>query len=136
MPEPANNHQINRMSARLSKTLTMLVAILIGVVTSWQGVVPSPAAAAPAPMVCKCCGSKHRGKCPTPACCAKPADNHAPVAPASLPTPSQNEWQALAASTANLLTLPLPSVNDLPIGQPHLSFTALPIFQRDCCLLI
>jgi hypothetical protein len=124
------------MSARLSNALTTLLAILIAVVTSWQGFSLAPTATSPVPMVCKCCGGKH-GKCQTPACCARPADNHAPFAPASLPTPSQNEWHALAASTGFLLMLPLPSSNDLPATTIlPASFTALPIFQRDCCYLI
>ena len=124
------------MLPRLHQTLALLIAVLLGVTTSWQGGLASPVPASPPPMVCKCCGGRH-GKCATPTCCAKPADNHAPFAPASLPTSSQNEWHALAASTTSGLTLPLPVADCLTAGVTQsVSFTALPIFQRDCRYLL
>ncbi|HEX3721017.1 MAG TPA: hypothetical protein VH595_23965 [Verrucomicrobiae bacterium] len=126
------------MSARLSKAATALLAILVSVVTVWQSVfaVSTGAATSAAPVVRKCCGSKHC-QCCGRACCAMPADNRAPVTPFAPPPTSQTEWQALAPSVISVFTLTAPSPNDLSDPTlPPASMTALPIFQRDCCYLL
>lgn len=125
------------MSARLNKAATALLAVLVSVVTVWQSVfaVSAGVATSTAPVVRKCCGSKHC-QCCGQACCVKPTDNRAPVEPAIPPT-SQNEWQALAPSVVSVLTLTAPFPNDLPDPTlPPASMTALPIFQRGCCYLL
>jgi hypothetical protein len=60
-----------------------------------------------------------------------------PVAPAPVPSTSQNELQALAASVVSLLALPLSFPDKLPAQTAtSISVTAIPLFQRDCCYLI
>jgi hypothetical protein len=123
------------MTLRLAKAALVL---MLGFVLVWQGI--PKASAGNGPMAshasCKCCVNGC-GKCSTPVCCTKPVENHDPFAPASLPTPSPNEWHALAASASSWLTLPALSVDEFPsrfASSP--SLTAVPLFQRDCCYLI
>jgi len=81
-----------------------------------------------------CCSSKN---CSTPACCAKPAQNQVPFAPASPPPISKSELQALAAPVVSTPVLPFRSTVEL---FTHLASSflvrAIPLFQRDCSYLI
>jgi hypothetical protein len=81
-----------------------------------------------------CCGSKN---CSTPACCAKPAQNQVPFAPASPPPISKSELQAWAAPVVSTPVLPPRSTNEL-FSRPASSFSAsvIPLFQRNCSYLI
>src|SRR5437870_5693536 len=125
------------MTSRFVKTA---VVILLGFVLVWQSV-PTVSAGTGANVsgarsscCCSGCDSRH---CSTPACCAKPADDRTPFAPASLPTPSQNERHALAASVSSWLTLPSSPAHELPSQSvSSAAITAVPLFQRDCCYLI
>lgn len=126
------------MSARLTRTASLFLTILMGVVTCWQGVLafPSGLAASSAPCARKCCCCGH-AKCRAPGCCSEPADNRVPLAPASSPTPSPNPWQALAASSVFAPALFSPFAPGARVTtSPSASVTAVPIFQRDCCYLI
>src|SRR5882724_1851314 len=122
------------MTSRFVKTA---VTVLLGFVLACQSVFLASANtvpnAGPRKSHC-CCGSKN---CPTPACCAKPAQNQVPFAPASPPPTSQNELQALAAPVVSAPTLPLRSTDEL-FTHVASSFSgrALPLFQRDCSYLI
>ena len=70
-------------------------------------------------------------------CCAKPAERHAPIAPCSVPQNCSKEIHALLAyvisSVSTLPTRPKAfSSNYSPLPRTR----AVPIFQRDCSLLI
>src|SRR5579883_2457344 len=125
------------MTSRIAKTA---VVLLLGFLLVWRSG-PTASAGTSAnmggakPSCCRSgCDSKH---CHTPACCARPADHRAPFAPTSIPSSSQNEWQALAASFSSWLSLP-----SFPVDEPssHSAssalVTAIPLFQRDCRYLI
>ncbi|MBI1176296.1 hypothetical protein GC207_02530 [bacterium] len=126
------------MTTRLAKTV---LVILLGFLLAWHGVFAMSARAGNLPSAahnpnCECCKSGC-GKCTTPVCCTKPAENREPFAPASLPTTSQNEWHALAASVSSWVTLPSIPVVEFPSpGVPSAPVTVIPLFQRDCCYLI
>src|SRR6266496_182182 len=102
------------MTSRIAKSA---VVLLLGFVLAWQGVVSvstgvSPnAGATKSSCCCSGCDSRH---CSTPACCARPADDHTPYPPAPPPTSPQNERQALAASVSSWWKLPFVS----PAGPP------------------
>jgi len=124
-----------------SRPIKAAIVFMLGFVLAWQGDFAAPtganananARAAKTSCCCTGCDFKH---CSTPACCAKPYAPAAPVAPA-LPSPSQNEWQALAASVVPLQPLPSSSSDELPpwVASPA-SLTAIPLFQRDCRYLL
>jgi hypothetical protein len=85
---------------------------------------------------CCCCTGCDSRHCSTPACCAKPADNHRPATPASLPV-SQNEWLALVTTVSPWSTPPSLQADELhPYWPAAALVTAVPLFQRDCCYLI
>jgi hypothetical protein len=116
------------------------VVLLLGFLLAWQSVATVAAKAGPiagaAKSSCCCtgCDFKH---CATPACCAKPADNPSPFAPAPVPPRSSQEWQALAASVTILLTLPLREADEpSAASSSFIWIPAVPIFQRDCSYLI
>src|SRR5882724_6737256 len=98
------------MTSRFVKTA---VTVLLGFVLACQSVFLASANtvpnAGPRKSHC-CCGSKN---CPTSACCAKPAQNQVPFAPASPPATSQSELQALAAPVASTQALPPCSTEEL-----------------------
>jgi hypothetical protein len=135
-----NNPLTNQapMSARPSKTGTMLLAILMGVVTCWQGVLafPSGLAAPTAPCVRKCCRCAN-AKCGAPGCCSKSSDNRAPFLPASSAPISPNDWQAPAmTAAASPALLSTSAAGSRTTASPSAPVTAVPLFQRDCCYLI
>src|SRR5437870_1862667 len=118
------------MRAVLQKSLSALLVLLLCVMTGWHG---APAVASHdssiSASICKCCDS-HRGKCPTPACCARPSDSPAPAAPAAPRSPSGHEWYALPAAPITLLTSP-PTLPALTTAPAAIQAGAVPIFQRD-----
>src|SRR5258706_4874602 len=122
-----------------SRPTKMAVVLLLGLVLALQGVFAvsarTSAGATVAQKSCCCigCDNKH---CATPACCVKRDTPSAPVAPASLPSTSQNEFHALAVSFVSLLTLRSSAADDLlPRASSSASVTAIPLFQRDCSYL-
>ena len=127
------------------KTMTlrpakMAVIFLLGFVLAWQGVFASSArigATAQGAKTSCCCTGCDNNHCSTPSCCVKPGLPLAPVAPASLPSTSQNEFHALATSVDALLTLPSRTTGELPARAPSsASMTTIPLFQRDCSYLL
>lgn len=132
----ANNDQPEVMIKRFAKTI---LTVLLGFILALQSV-PAVSASAAAntsrkqsSCCCTGCDSKH---CSTPVCCAKPADDSRSPSPAPLST-SQNERQALAASVASALTLPLFLTDEFALREPSsVSMTAIPIFKRNCSYLI
>jgi hypothetical protein len=129
--------QSDQLETMMSHFVKTTAVILLGIVLAWQSVTTVSAGMGvggpKSTCCCSGCDSKH---CSTPACCAKPADSRAPVAPASLPV-SQNEWLALATTISSCL-VPLPvQTDELQARWPaSVSVTAIPLFQRDCCYLI
>src|SRR5262245_59128535 len=117
-----------------SRTLKTALVILLQCILAWPGALTMSAdATAPAakPGCCRTdCDSK---TCSTPACCAKPANNHAPFTPASVPpSHAQNEWQPLATTAISPLTLPSLAAEEAPISpSPLLKGAAVPIFLRN-----
>jgi hypothetical protein len=113
------------------------VALLLGFILAACPVFamfpPAATAAAWATHSC-CCDCAH---CKIAACCAKSNAPRAPVAPAPVPSSYQNEWQALAASLICLLTplSPLATEHPSQFSAPAV-FTAIPLFQQNCCFLI
>jgi|SRR6185503_8382122 len=123
-----------------SRPVKLAVVLLLGFVLVWQGVFAlstgSLASTLPSKRTCCCmgCDNEH---CATPACCVKQDAPSAPVAPASLPSTSQNKTQALATVTVAVLTLPAPSSRELPARVTSFPpVTAIPLFERDCAWLI
>jgi hypothetical protein len=123
-----------------SRPIKMVVVLLVGFALAWQGVFATSARIGVATKDAKksCCrtgcDSKH---CSTPACCVKPESPAAPVAPASLPSTTQNEFQALAATLVSLFTLSSRPASELPArDSSSVSVTAIPLFQRDCSYLV
>src|SRR6266540_7482140 len=97
------------------RPIKLAVVLLLGFVLAWQAVFASPvrfgATTQRAKRSCCCAGCDHK-HCATPACCVKRETPSAPVAPASLPSASQNEFHALAASIVALLALPLRTADE------------------------
>ncbi|MDA1272685.1 MAG: hypothetical protein O2960_01350 [Verrucomicrobia bacterium] len=123
-----------------SRPIKMAVVLLLGFVLTWQGVFASSArqgaTAQGARQSCCCTGCDHK-HCATPACCVKRDAPSAPVAPASLPSASQNEFHALVASVVSMLTLPSRPTGDLPACAPlSAPVTSIPLFQRNCSYLL
>src|SRR5712675_901820 len=123
-----------------SRPFKMAVVLLLGFVLAWQGVFASPvrlgATTQSVKRSCCCtgCDNKH---CATPACCAKRDTPTAPVTPASLPSTSLNELQALAASVVALIALPSRAADKLPArAAVSSSVTSIPLFRRDCSYLL
>ena len=118
----------------------MAVVLLLGFVLAWQGVFASSARIGATTKSTKkscCCTGCDNKHCATPTCCVKPESPSAPVAPASLPSTTQNEFQALAATLVSLLALPSRAASELPARAPSsVSVTAIPLFQRDCSYLL
>src|SRR5882724_4203116 len=121
------------------RPVKMAVVLLLGFALAWQGVFTVAAEVDQNPRGTKsscCCTGCDSMRCATPACCARPSQ----PSPSSAPIPpsiSQNELQALAASTALLLTLPSHPTDDLYTTVSSLLRVAtVPIFQRDCSYLI
>src|SRR6266446_729428 len=106
------------MASRLVKTTGVL---LLGCVLVWHSVPTfgevsvTNARGTKSSCCCTGCDSKH---CATPACCARPADDHTPYPLPPPPTSTQNDRQALAASVSSWLTLPLFSPDELPSCAP------------------
>jgi hypothetical protein len=123
-----------------SRPIKMAVVLLVGFALTWQGVFASSARigvttkGAKKSFCCVGCDNKH---CSSQACCVKPESPSAPVAPASLPSTTQNEFQALAATLVSLFTLASRPASDLPArASSSVSVTAIPLFQRDCSYLV
>ena len=123
-----------------SRPIKLAVVLLLGFVLAWQGAFTSFARTstnAPAAQRSCCCAGCDNKHCATPACCVKRDTPSAPVAPASLPSPTQNEFHALAPSFVSLLALPSRAADELPAYAPSsVSVTAIPLFQRDCSYLL
>src|SRR6185369_3035573 len=123
-----------------SRPIKMAVVLLVGFVLAWQGVFASSARLGVTTEGAKksCCRTGCDNKhCSTPACCVKPESPSAPVAPASLPSTIQNQFQALAATLVSLFTLSSRPASELPARAPSsVSVTAIPLFQRDCSYLV
>jgi hypothetical protein len=122
------------------RPIKMAVVLLLGFVLAWQGVfalsAPIGSTARGGKQGCcrTACDDKH---CATSGCCVKRDAPSAPVAPASLPSTSQNEVHALAAPTLSLLALPARAANELPTRAPSpSSVAAVPLFKRDCSYLL
>src|SRR5258706_10488541 len=111
------------------------VVLLLGFVLAWQGVftLPGSAGATARSGKASCCRAPcNTRNCSTSACCAKPASPAAPVSPASLPSTSQGEFYALAASLVAPIVAPLGTADELPVrAQSYSSVTGIPLFQRD-----
>ena len=123
-----------------TRAIKMAVVVLLGFVLAWQGVFAASATTGTNARVAKkscCCTGCDNKHCATPACCVKRDAPSAPVAPASLPSTSQNEFHALAVAVVSLLPLLPRPANELPAHAPSSSsVTAIPLFQRDCCYLL
>lgn len=123
-----------------SRPIRFALVLLLGFALAWQGVFTSPARTGATPQSAKkgcCCTGCDNKHCATPACCVKGDTPSSPAAPASLPTNSQNEFHALAASAASLHTLPVRPAMELPaFALASASVTAVPLFQRDCSYLL
>jgi len=116
--------------------LTALLVLMLCVLTCLQSAHAiagqNPSAATP---TCKCC-DYDPAKCATPACCARPSDNRAPVTPAVPRCVSGNEWQAITTAAPTVSTLPRCSVHELPVRLNPFLVGGVAIFQRDCSYLI
>jgi hypothetical protein len=123
-----------------SRPIKLAVVLVLGVVLAWQGVFALPGrvgATTPGATKSCCCTGCDNKHCATPACCVKRDTPSAPVAPASLPSSSQNEFHALAASVVLLLALPSRAADELPApALSSSSVTSIPLFQRDCSYLL
>src|SRR5947207_13563028 len=104
------------MTSRLGK---MAVVLLLGLILAWQGVflaaANGPEAAGARPRCCR--PNAQCADCGSTACCAKPADNRAPAAPAPPRSASGNETHAVPSAPITLLTL-LGSPLDAPTPPP------------------
>lgn len=123
-----------------SRPIKKAVVLLLGFVLAWQGVFASSvrkgATVQGAQQSCCCTGCDHE-RCATPECCVKRDTPSAPVAPASLPSASQNEFHALAVSGVPALSLPLHPARDFSAcPASSVLVTAVPLFQRNCAWLI
>ena len=121
-----------------SRTTTTVIGIVVGCVLLLQGAFTTfakPSSTGARTCCCRGCDSKH---CSTPACCAKPAGNRAPSAPAAASSSNvRTDWQALPASAAKVIcfyslrdeTSPVPPKNPRPVP-------VVPLFQRNCSYLL
>ena len=130
--------QSDELKKMISRPLKTVIVVLLGFVLAHHGAFStSTAGGAPGAKAGCCCLGCDFKSCATPACCAKPAGNRAPVSPAPLPSSSQNEWQATAAVLVSLLTLPPPAAHRFAFASHSLApVGAVPIFQRDCAYLL
>ncbi|MBI3870452.1 MAG: hypothetical protein HY299_18140 [Verrucomicrobia bacterium] len=122
------------------RPIKLPLVLVLGFTLAWQGVFASTsrvgATTRRAMRSCCCAGCDNR-HCATPACCVKRDTPSVPLAPASLPSASQNEFHALAVSVVALITLPSRQVGDLPACASSIaSVTSIPLFQRDCSYLL
>ena len=122
------------MPTALPKALSALLSLLLCTALAWQDA--ALAAGGQASFFCCPCCNLDRANCATPACCAKPSESRVPVTPAPLPANSGNEFHALVSSTFPLLKLPSSDPNESAFAPFPVTAGALPIFQRDCSLLI
>src|SRR5213075_1942556 len=100
---------------RLRRELTAVV-LLLGFVLGWACVFQeSGGSHSLGTRVARNCSKfKCAKSCASPVCCAQSSQPSAPFAPAPPPSNSQNEWQALAATVALVLTLPARSEHGVP----------------------
>ena len=131
--------QNDDLNAMIPNPLKRLVALVLGLVLSWQCLVTVSAGAnqnAAGTKSCCCCSGCDSTRCPTPACCA----NQSQPAPVSARVPlsiSQNELQAPTVSASLLPTLQSHTTDLVcTAASPHLRIATIPIFQRDCSYLI
>jgi len=135
-PEPCGKNE-STMTSQFAKAG---IALLVGFVLIFQNAfpvfasVPRNAEARKLDCCCHGCDSTH---CSMPVCCARPVENHAPLAPASPPPTSKNEFQPMATPVVSTPALPL-HLQYEAVASPasNLSVKAVPLFQRDCTYLI
>src|SRR5262249_15251217 len=124
------------MSAVFQKGLTVLMALLFASAVGWQSgsllaVQPSPSS----PPVCQCCNADG-SNCATPTCCARPSNSRAPAAPVAPRGASGGERHAIVAGGEPLLAFQGLVIEQLRVRPYPIKAGAIPIFQRDCSLLI
>src|SRR5947209_7929314 len=124
------------MSAVFQKTLSATLALFFAIMAGWQGAssLASPAFTT-SPPPCHCC-SADRSSCATPACCARPSDDRAPVTPTAPRFASGQEWHVIAPPALTLLTLHAPTLHRLFICRSPVQPGAVPIFQWGCSYLL
>jgi hypothetical protein len=121
------------MTARIAKTAVLLVAAFT---FALQGLSPFSIVPASSAAPAQSCCSSGCGHCGSTACCARPADNRAPVTPAVPRCASSQEWLAIAPAPTRLLTLSRSPLNDLSQAPAPIQAGAVPIFQRNCSFLL
>ena len=114
----------------------MVVVLLLGFVLAWPGVFATPGYIGGTAQVAKksCCRTDcDTTHCSTPACCIQRGTPSVPFAPACLPSASQNQFQALAASVVSPLAPPSLTTHAATAhALGSVSVTAIPLFQRHC----
>src|SRR6266404_5516803 len=102
------------MRSIFHKSLSVLLALFFSAIVGWRGgsslASQTPEAAPPS---CHCCNAD-RSNCATRACCARPADNRAPVTPAAPRCVAGHEWHVLVPPALTLLTLHTPTAHCPP----------------------
>jgi mRNA-degrading endonuclease toxin of MazEF toxin-antitoxin module len=117
--------------------LNPFAGLLLGFLVAFHGFMVTPLGLAKNPRASSCCRTGcSSGRCSTPVCCAKSANESAPVTPTSALSNVQNELQALVPSST--LLAPLPSCARDVLSSVHFFFPipSVPLFQRNCSYLI
>jgi len=123
-------------AAMTSRYAKLTVMFLLGLILASSGVLTGSSLPAGTAKRSCCRNGCDASACP-PACCARPADNPAPANPASIPSNSLNEWQALAPSFLSLLSSSSTALDELPSPPASdLQAASVPLFQRNCSYLI
>src|SRR5437868_9378294 len=93
------------------KSLSVMLALFFSLMAGWQdGSSLASQTSRASPPTCHCCKAD-RTNCATPACCARPSDDRAPVTPVAPRCAAGHEWHALAPPVLALLMLHAPTVH-------------------------
>lgn len=133
-PVRSPDRTLATVGSRMTQTA---VGLVLGILLLWQGVFTSFAkSSAPRtrPCCCRGCDSDH---CSTPACCAKPGGNRAPLSPAASSANGRTEWHAVATFAPTMVPAFAFRPDIFPRPARACAFvTAVPLFQRDCSYIL
>ena len=125
-----------KMIGVLQRTAACLLAVMLGLAGLSAGSSPFVALGNQSAQARRCCGSGC-GTCSALPCCARPAERHTPVSPASVPQSCSRQIHALLAEfVASAAFLPIKPDEPPCYCSPLPRAGAVPIFQRDCSFLI
>ena len=120
-----------------SRLLALISAWLVAFNVVWPAAsAPASISASPCPRCCAAQPAVQNPALPPPPCCARPGGNSAPVSPATPVSASPKEWRALATPAVSaLVSLPF-SLLPFARSVPAAAVTSLPLFRRDCAILL